>query len=195
MNGLIMGGGCNSRLPGVCEKLTISFGIPMILRVVAALKGCTHITSVSVATSPHTPQTRRILKGRVRMLETAGMGYPKDMTSALTEMSGPTLIVPGDMPLLDSGIISDILDGYDNDAWTSVLTSESLARLVGVSGGINVTYRRQRCRYTGISMVNATQARFVPQRHIIQDDIRLVVNVNSIQDCILLGAAHHAPVH
>lgn len=190
-----MGGGCNSRLPGIREKLTLPFGIPMILRVVAALRGCPRITSVSVATSPHTPQTRRILKGQVRILETAGMGYPKDMTSALTKMSGPTLIVPGDMPLLDSGIISDILDRYDNDAWTTVLTSENLARLVGVSGGINVTYRRQRCRYTGISMVNATRAPSAPQRHIMQDDIRLVVNVNSIQDCVLLGAAHHAPIH
>lgn len=195
MNGLIMGGGCNSRLPGVREKLTLLFGIPMILRVVAALEGCPRIASVYAATSPHTPQTRRILKGHARMLETAGMGYPKDMTAALAEMSGPTLIVPGDMPLLDSGIISDILDRYDNDAWTTVLASESLARLAGVSEGINVTYRGQRCRYTGISMVNAAQATSVPQRHIIQDDIRLVVNVNSIQDCILLGAAHHAPVH
>lgn len=195
MNGMIMGGGCNSRLPGVREKLTLPFGIPMILRVVAALKGCPRITSICVATSPHAPQTRCILKDRVRMLETAGAGYSKDMTSALTEMSGPTLIVPGDMPLLDSAVISDILHHYDDNTWTTVLTSESLARLLGASRGVNVAYRRRLCRYTGISMVNATQALSVPQRHIIQDDIRLVVNVNSIRDCVLLGAAHHAPIH
>lgn len=195
MNGLIMGGGQNTRLPWVGEKLTISFGIPMICRVLAALEGCSDITSVYVATSPHAPKTRRILRGRACIIETAGEGYSKDMAAALAEMSGPTLIVPGDMPLLDSAILSCIIDRYDDTTWTTILVSESIARHMGVSEGIKIIHDTRLCRYTGVSMVNATQASSVSESHIILDDARLVVNVNSIQDCILLGAAHYLPMH
>lgn len=177
------------------EKLAIRFGIPMILRVAAALRECPCITSVYAATSPHTPQTRRILRGHAHILDTAGAGYPRDMMAALAELSGPTLIVPGDMPLLDHAIISYISQQYDNDSWTSIITTEGLACLAGVSQGMNITYRSKRCRYTGISMVNAIRAASAPQRYLILDDIRLVVNVNLPQDCILLGAAHHTTMH
>lgn len=194
MIGLVMAGGRGSRMATAAEKLTLGHRRPVVLGAVGALSGCGAILEVAAAVSPHAPQTRSILEGRARLLETPGSGYSADLACALDMLEGPVLVVPGDLPLLDSDMVCRVAGMYDAAKWVTLLVSEEYAGSLGSSPGISVRCDGQSCRYTGISVVDARSAGAVPQRNVIVNDPRIAINTNTIQDWrVLLGGAHDSP--
>lgn len=184
-----MAGGRGSRMMPYTEKLTIWCGAPMALRVVRALDACPRITRVVAAVSPNAPAARSILSKHIDLLDTPGEGYSADLTYALKHLSGGVLVVPADLPLLDHLILDTISHQYDADYWTTILLSEAYASRLGISPGIVVRWRGLLYRYTGVSIVDADCN--PPIKHMILDDYRLAININTIQDWVLFGAASH----
>lgn len=195
MTGLIMAGGRGSRMRASHEKLTLGHRRPVVLGVADALGRCGAITGVVAAVSPHAPQTKAVLEGEVPVLETPGTGYSADLSYALNRLEGPVLVVPGDLPLLDGAILDRVAALHRPGWWTVLLVTEGYASSLGLSPGIRATHHKMPCRYTGVSMVEAGAAGRSPQRMVIINDPRIAVNLNTIGDCALLGAAHDLPEH
>ena len=195
MTGLIMAGGRGSRMRSSHEKLTLGHRRPVVLGVADALDRCGAIAGVVAAVSPHAPQTRALLEDVVSILETPGAGYSADLAYALERLEGPVVVVPGDLPLLDGAILDRVAAAHRPGWWTLLLVTEGYASLLGLSPGIRLTHRSTPCRYTGVSVVDAGVASGAPQRMMIIDDPRLAVNMNTLGDCALLGAAHEPSEH
>ena len=195
MTGLIMAGGRGSRMRTSHEKLTLGHRRPVVLGVADALGRCGAVTGAVAAVSPHAPQTRAILEGEVPILETPGAGYSEDLAYALERLEGPVMVVPGDLPLLDGAILDRVAAAHRPGWWTVLVVTEGYASSLGLSPGIRITHRNTPCRYTGVSVVDAGAASRSPQRMIIINDPRLAVNMNTVGDCSLLGAAHELPEH
>ena len=174
------------------EKLTIRYHIPVALRVARALESCSSVTRVVAAVSPHTPYTRMMLQPHVGILETPGSGYSADLAYAMGRLEGAVLVTPADLPLLDGMILDHISHMYDKERWTTMMVSEGYAARLGLSEGLTIWSGNTLCRYTGISAVDAARPG-APPRYVIVNDHRLAVNMNTIQDWALLGAAQDLP--
>ncbi len=185
MNALVMAGGRGSRMSIPFEKPTI---LGMIRRVIDALHDCDSIQEVVVATTEYTPRTKDMISGQARIITTPGMGYSADLAVALNLMEGPTMILSADMPLLDRDITTGIASLYDDEYWVTIL-----APVTG-HGHITITHEGVISRYTGISMVNASVYEDVPPVYHVMYDVRVMMNINTIQDVErLLNASHNLP--
>ena len=191
MIGLMMAGGLGSRMHATHEKLVLG-NIPVALRVAEALESCRMVTRVVADVSPGAPQTRSMLAGRIKTLETPGAGYSADLAYALGRLAGPVLVTPADLPLLDGGILECICHMYEGGYWTTILISELYAARLGLSPGMTINMEGIRCRYTGISVVDA-DCMDAPARYVIMDDYRIAANMNTARDWDLLGAAQYLP--
>ncbi|MCD5409786.1 MAG: NTP transferase domain-containing protein, partial [Methanocellales archaeon] len=88
MDALVMAGGHGNRL-GKGEKPLIDLcGKPMISYVLNALCQSERVDKIFIATSPHTPETKKHLENvNYRVIETMGRGYIPDLIEA-TETLG-----------------------------------------------------------------------------------------------------------
>lgn len=177
---------------GATEKLLLVHQKPVVLRVIDALRDSGRIAEVLAATSPNAPATQELLDHTVRTVRTDGRGYVHDLNRLLCSMEDDVLVVPGDMPLLDGGIIRDIASGNYAHDWTSIVVTRDFAASLGLSGGFYVQCGGIQCVYTGVSVVRAGRIRSitpVAERHVIMDDRRIAFNLNTARDYELLGAS------
>ncbi len=185
MIGIIMAGGRATRM-GIREKLLLG-SRPVILNVVRALSESERFTDIVGVTSPHAPETRRVLEQHnITIFESAGDGYVEDLNQILLHIEEPALIISGDMPLVDSDIIHDILDMYNpKHTWTSVLVTVDYAKNIKISLETTVTINGTQYYYTGISLVDASVISDLDvqtENYIILDDKRVAVNLNTQRD-------------
>ena len=76
MIGLVMAGGKGTRMDIPEEKLLLEYRKPIIFHVIDALKNSHCFSKVVVATSPNSPDTKRVLEERgIETLGTQGNGY------------------------------------------------------------------------------------------------------------------------
>lgn len=178
---------------------------PVVSHVIDALLGSDQIDTVVAVVSPdNAPLTRRMLwdkyhnsgsDGSVRIVDSAGAGYSEDLGSAMRHVlqsryqgvRDGVLVVSGDMPLLDRGVVASVSDRYARDAWTSIVTSREYAGLWGMSLEYEVVVDGTVCCYTGVSLVDPAVMGpvphgAVPQRHVIVDDHRVAFTLNTVQD-------------
>lgn len=133
--------------------------------------------------------------GSIRIVDSAGAGYSEDLGSAMRHVlqnqhrgiNSGVLVVSGDMPLLDRGVVASASARYARGAWTSIVTSREYAGLWGMSLEYEVVVDGTVCCYTGVSLVDPAvvepDARGeVPQRHVIMDDHRIAFTLNTVQD-------------
>ena len=182
---LVMAGGRGSRMKSTSsEKLLLEYQkLPIIFNVIDALETSSQIYHVAAATSPNSPDTKRVLEERgTNTLDTQGNGYANDLNFLLQKMSGYVFVVSGDLPLFDNKIIRKLcrlyLDtsfartgGYDgrykwgirvknmyettDNIWTSFLVTKKFLNSLGLESNLLVKYGGVECVYTGISIINA----------------------------------------
>jgi adenosylcobinamide-phosphate guanylyltransferase len=110
-------GGAASRLRLNVEKPLLELkGKKMIDYIIKALN-CTSIQEIYAAVSPHSPKTREYLEenhSNIKIIETKGRGYIVDYTYAVEKINlrEPFLIIAGDLPLITSEIIEEIIEVY-----------------------------------------------------------------------------------
>ena len=85
MIGLVMAGGRGSRMEFPApEKLLLEYEKPIIFHVIDSLNDSRCFSKVFAATSPHSPDTNRVLEERgIETLDTQGNGYVNDLNFLL----------------------------------------------------------------------------------------------------------------
>ncbi len=106
---------------GIEKPLLKVDGIAMVERVILALAGSGRFDRILAAISPNTPKTKELLKSKgIETIETPGEGYSNDLSYLLSKLKPQrVMIVPSDIPLLNSQIISEILDATDNSSFSN----------------------------------------------------------------------------
>ena len=186
------------------EKLMLSFSgksaKPLIAHVIDALVNSKCMDKIFVITSQtNSPQTRKWLQEMyrddntiVKIMDSKGAGYSKDLQYSLCKISHQygtetkAFVVSGDMPFLDSNVIRCICDHYAKNMWTSIVVSKIYAKKWDSSFEYMVVVDDYiKCYYTGISLVDlghVNDAFDMPQRHVIFDDHRIAISINTIND-------------
>ena len=193
MIGLVMAGGKGTRMDIPEEKLLLEYKKPIIFHVIDALKNSYCFSKVVVATSPNSPDTKRVLEERrVETLDTQGNGYVNDLNFLLQKIDGFVFVVSGDLPLLDEEIIQKLVEFNSENVWTSFLVSKKFLNSLGLKSNLLVKYDSTECAYTGISIINADKIKnlnLVNEDYIILDDKRIAFNLNTNEDFELLNSS------
>jgi GTP:adenosylcobinamide-phosphate guanylyltransferase len=91
-------------------------GVAMVERVILALASSDRFDRIVAAVSPNTPKTNEFLKSKgIEIIGTTGDGYSKDLSYVLSKLKPQKVMtVPGDIPLLKSQIVNEILNTIDD---------------------------------------------------------------------------------
>ena len=194
MIGLVMAGGKGTRMDISDEKLLLEYKKPIIFHVIDSLKNSHCFSKVFAATSPNSPNTRRVLEQEgVETLVTPGDGYVNDLNFLLQKMNGFVFVISGDLPLLDEKIIQVIAEKFNpKNVWTSFLTSKKFLNSLGLESNLLINSGNIDCVHTGISIINADKIQNldpVKENYIILDDKRIVFNLNTKKDYELLSSS------
>lgn len=189
----IMAGGKGSRMNTSDEKLLLKHTKPLILNVFEALKNSNKFSKIVALTSHNSPKTKRIIANHTEIFDTPGNNYAHDLNHFLLKNKEDILVVPGDLPLLDSEIISYIANQYDKkNTWTSIVITREFLESLNLKSEFFVNVSSQECVYTGISLINSrkiiNQEKII-ENYIIVNDKRIAFNLNTREDFDLLGAS------
>jgi len=193
MIGLVMAGGKGTRMDMPEEKLLLEYRKPIIFHVIDALKNSHCFSKVVVATSPNSPDTKRVLEERgIETLGTQGNGYVNDLNFLLQKIDGFVFVVSGDLPLLDKEIIQKLVKFNTESIWISFLVSKKFLNSLGLESNLLINYGDIDCVHTGISIINADKIQNLDQvkeHYIILDDKRIAFNLNRKEDYELLNSS------
>ena len=192
MIGVIMAGGKGTRMESDEEKLLLEYKKPLILHVIDALKNSNCFEKIFAATSPNSPQTRKILVDKdVTVIETLGENFVTDLNNVLTELDDYVFVTSGDLPLLDGNIVKRIVDTMNfGKTWTSVITAKSFQSSLNLIPECIISFNDEDHVHTGISIVNASKIKnmnFITENYLIINDKRVCLNVNTKNDFKLLS--------
>ena len=188
----IMCGGRASRMQqgGIEKPLLKVDGIAMVECVILALAGSGRFDRILAAISPNTPKTKELLKSKgIETIETPGEGYSNDLSDLLSKLKPQrVMVVPSDIPLLNSQIISEILDAIDNSssirkekrpAFSIILEKEFVER-TGAKPSIIVD---QYC-HSGITIFNTMYVGTEPveEYYLVMNRKEIALNVNTKEE-------------
>ena len=186
-----MAGGKGTRMDLSREKLLLEYKQPVIFHVIDVLENSGCFSEVIVTTSSNSPKTKRILEQKgIKTLDTPGKGYVNDLNSILQNIDEFTFAASGDLPLLDEKIIRIMIEKFNpENVWTSFLVSKKFLNSLGLESKVLVKSGNITCAYTGISIIDAKKIKnlnTVKENHLILDDKRIALNLNTKQDYELL---------
>jgi len=194
-----MAGGRGSRMEfSTPEKLLLEYEKPIIFHVIDSLNDSHCFSKVFAATSPNSPDTKRVLEERgIETLDTQGNGYVNDLNFLLQKMSGSVFVTSGDLPLLDEEIIQIMTEKFNSkNVWTSFLVSKKFLNSLGLESELLVhSAKGIECTYSGISIINVNKLGLgigkkpVKEYHIVLDDKRIAFNLNTKKDYELLSSS------
>lgn len=192
----IMCGGRASRMQqgGIEKPLLKVHGIAMVERVILALAGSGRFDRILAAISPNTPKTKELLKSKgIETIETAGEGYSNDLSHLLSKLKPQrVMVVPSDIPLLNSQIISEILDAIDNSSSSSgssrkekrpaisIILEKRFVERTGAKPSIVVD---QYC-HSGITIFNTMSVGTEPveEYYLVMNRKEIALNVNTKEE-------------
>jgi len=193
MISLVMAGGKGTRMYTKEEKLLLQYKKPVIIHVVDALRDSACFSKIIAATSDNSPNTQKLIQNYgIEIIKTKGGGYVSDLNVALSNLNETTLVVSGDLPLLDGEIIKEIIANYDNNAWQSILVTKKFLDIINMTLEFSVNYDNKECYYTGLSIVDpkkVSSMNAVKETYQIINDKRLTLNLNTKRDYDLLKGA------
>lgn len=184
----VMCGGRASRMQeGVIEKPLLKVnGIAMVERVILALVSSDRFDRIVAAVSPNTPKTKELLKSKgIEIIETYGEGYSNDLSYLLSKLKPQrVMVVPSDLPLLNSQIVSEILDAIDNSSSTkehgpaiSIVLEKGFVERTGAKPSI---VQDQYC-HSGITIFNTMSVGTKPveEYYWVMNRKEIALNVNT----------------
>jgi adenosylcobinamide-phosphate guanylyltransferase len=194
MIGLVMCGGKGTRMQIPQEKLLLKYKNPVIQHVISALQESGCFSKIVAATSYNAPRTREFLTNLgIFTMDTAGKGYVYDLSQILYNFDESVFVISGDLPLLDSEIIKQIVEmTKTGNQWTTVLISKEFLDSLHLKQEYTVIYNKKQYSYCGISIVDPTKLTYmnqVDESYIILDDKRIALNLNTKEDYDLLCAS------
>ena len=186
MIGVVMAGGSGSRMNLDTEKLLLDIhSEPLIIHVVQALEKSKQFSRIICAVSPKSPKTQSFLRDEsLDVISTRGLGHAKDLNQVLQQLHDDVLVVPGDLPLLDDTIISEIYSKYTKP-WTCIVSNIDFLTRHNLHSEYTCTMNNTTLCYTGINIINSrdiTNLDLISEHLEIIDDIRVVTNLNTKHD-------------
>ncbi len=194
---VVMCGGRASRMQqqqqGCIEKPLLKVdGVAMVERVISALASSNSFDRIIAAVSPNTPKTNEFLKSKgIETIETAGKGYSQDLSDLLTKLKPQkVMVVPSDIPLLNSQIVNEILNTIidDNDRQAqeepaiSIILEKEFVERTGVKPSIVLT--NQYC-HSGVTIFNTMAVggtEPVKERYLVMNRKEIALNVNTKEE-------------
>jgi adenosylcobinamide-phosphate guanylyltransferase len=186
----IMCGGRASRMQqgGIEKPLLKVDGIAMVERVILALAGSGRFDRILAAISPNTPKTKELLKSKgIETIETPGEGYSNDLSYLLSKLKPQrVMVVPSDIPLLNSQIISEILDAIDSSSRKekrpaiSIILEKGFVERTGAKPSIVLD---QYC-HSGITIFNTMSIGTEPveEHYLVMNRKEIALNVNTKEE-------------
>ena len=176
------------------EKLLLQLGKKTIIEhVIDAASKSKYINRVILAYSKYTLQTKNIIETKyndVVLFKTPGKGYHFDLSSIIKALDlGLLITIVGDIPLIKTEIIDDIIETFFklNKPSVAVMTDISNFNKVGLSP----TYPFQsedgnkKIITLGINIFDGSlinQEEELEQAIILSDKVELLYNINKIND-------------
>ena len=162
-------------------------GVTMVERVVSALASSDRFARIVAATSPNTPKTNEFLKSKgIETIETTGEGYSQDLSQLLSKLKPQKVMaVPGDLPLLNSHIVDEILnsiaDRQEHEPAISIIIEKGFVERIGVKPSIIVL--DQYC-HSGITIFNTMIVGTEPvkEHYLIMNRKEIAINVNTKEE-------------
>ncbi|HJU96300.1 MAG TPA: NTP transferase domain-containing protein [Nitrososphaera sp.] len=195
---VVMCGGIASRMQqqqqqqqqgGIEKPLLKVEGIAMVERVISALAGSDRFDRIVAAVSPNTHKTNEFLKSKgIETIETAGEGYSQDLSCMLSKLRPQKVMaVPGDIPLLNSQTVNEILNNIINDnrqeqePAISIILEKGFVEKIGVKPSI--VLMNQYC-HSGITVFNtmAVGTEPVQERYLVMNRKEIALNVNTKEE-------------
>jgi adenosylcobinamide-phosphate guanylyltransferase len=186
-----MAGGFGQRL-GMGEKPCVELlGKPLISYVIDTLRATEDIDRVFVAVSPVTPKTEIMIQerysGEIRVIRTFGGNYVGDMIYAVetAQTAGPVMIIMSDIPLVDPGIISSVIEKYREAGKPalSVYVPINICKGAGIRPDTVFNKDGKLIVPTGINILDSSQIRNEQEDfNLILENPRLAINVNTVED-------------
>jgi adenosylcobinamide-phosphate guanylyltransferase len=197
---VVMCGGRASRMQqqqqqgeGIEKPLLKVDGIAMVERIISALASSKRFDRILAAVSSNTPKTKEFLKSKgIETIETAGEGYSKDLSCLLSKLKPQkVMVVPGDIPLLNSQIVNEILNTVDNDyddrqeeqePAISIVLEKGFVEGIGVKPSI--VLMNQYC-HSGITIFNTmvvVGTEPVKERYFVMNRREIALNVNTKEE-------------
>ena len=180
---------------GAIEKPLLKVdGVAMVERVISALASSNRFDRIIAAVSPNTPKTNELLKSKgIETIETAGKGYSQDLSDLLSKLKPQkVMVVPADIPLLNSQIVNEILNTLvddDNDRQAqeepaiSIILEKEFVQGMGVKPSIVLT--NQYC-HSGVTIFNTMavggDTEPVKERYLVMNRKEIALNVNTKEE-------------
>jgi adenosylcobinamide-phosphate guanylyltransferase len=185
-----MCGGRASRMKqqaGMEKPLLKVDGVAMVERVISALASSDRFDRIVAAVSPNTPKTNEFLKSKgIETIETAGEGYSQDLSQLLLKLKPQKVMaVPGDIPILNSHIVNEILnsiaDRQEHEPAISIVVEKGFVEEIGVNPSIIVL--DQYC-HSGITLFNtmAVGTEPVKEHYLVINRKEIALNVNTREE-------------
>lgn len=167
------------------EKPLLKVGnVAMVERVFSALAGSNRFARIVAGASPNTPKTREFLKSKgIEIIETAGEGYPQDLSRLLLKLKPEkVMVVPADTPLLDAQAVSDILDSVSSKQEPAVSMVLEKEFVESIGGRPSVVFGRY-C-HSGITVFNTANiaGETVQERYVVMNRKEIALNVNTKEE-------------
>ena len=191
----VMCGGRASRMQeAVIEKPLLKVdSIAMVERVILALVSSDRFDRIVAAVSPNTPKTKELLKSKgIEIIETSGEGYSNDLSYLLSKLKPRrVMVVPSDLPLLNSQIVSEILDAIDNSSSMkdhgpaiSIVLEKGFVERIGAKPSIVLD---QYC-HSGITVFNTISVSTEPveEYYWVMNRKEIALNVNTKEELELV---------
>jgi adenosylcobinamide-phosphate guanylyltransferase len=159
-------------------------GVPMVERVISALAGSNKIGRIVAAVSPNTPKTEEFLKSKgIEIIETAGEGYPQDLSRLLSRLKPEkVMVVPADVPLLDTQAVNDIVNAAKNrqEPAVSIVLEKGFVENIGAKP--SVVFGRY-C-HSGITVFDTARVagETVQERYVVMNRKEIALNVNTKEE-------------
>jgi adenosylcobinamide-phosphate guanylyltransferase len=177
---------------GIEKPLLKVDGVAMVERVISALASSDRFDRIVAAVSPNTPNTNEFLKSKgIETIETAGEGYSQDLSHLLSKLKPQkVVVVPGDIPLLNSQIVNKILNIIEDDdddrqeeqePAISIILEKGFVEQIGVKPSI--VLMNQYC-HSGITIFNtkAVGTEPVKERYLVMNRKEIALNVNTKEE-------------
>ena len=187
-----MCGGRASRMQqqgGIEKPLLKVNGVAMVERVISALASSDRFDRIIAAVSHNTPKTNEFLKSKgIEIIETAGEGYSQDLSHLLSKLKPhKVVVVPGDIPLLNSQIVKEILNTIDDDdrqeqePAISIILEKGFVEEIGVKPSI--VLMNQYC-HSGITIFNSMVVSTEPvkEHYLVMNRKEIALNVNTKEE-------------
>jgi adenosylcobinamide-phosphate guanylyltransferase len=178
---------------GIEKPLLKVAGIAMVERVISALACSNRFDRIIAAVSPNTHKTNEFLKSKgIETIETAGEGYSQDLSCLLSKLKPQKVVaVPGDIPLLNSQIVNEILNIIDDDddddrqeqePAISIIFEKGFVEKIGVKPSI--VLMNQYC-HSGITLFNTMAVggtEPVKEGYLVMNRKEIALNVNTKEE-------------